>query len=68
MTKQAHAAIWQPNAILSIAPSNAPSIAHQIGKSLRILCMKQLKERTQLSRATLYVLMLMIPLSRARSS
>lgn len=57
MTKQAHATMWQPNAIFSIAPSDAPSIAHQIGNALRILRMKQLIERTRLSRATLYGLL-----------
>lgn len=57
MTKQIHAAIWQPNPICSIASSDAPSSAQQMDKTLRILRMKQLIERTQLSRATLYVLM-----------
>lgn len=57
MTKQAHAAMRQPNPICSNASSEANSIARQIDKALRIVRMKQLIERTQLSRATLYVLM-----------
>lgn len=44
-----------PNSIIKSA--DAPSFAHQIDKALRILRMKQLIERTQLSRATLYKLM-----------
>jgi predicted DNA-binding transcriptional regulator AlpA len=43
-----------PNSIIKSA--DAPSFAHQIDKPLRILRMKQLIERTHLSRATLYVL------------
>lgn len=39
-----------------ITSANAPLFACQIDKSLRILRMKQLIERTQLSRATLYTL------------
>lgn len=57
MTKHSHAAIRQSNPICHIPSYDVPSIAHQIGKVLRILRMKQLIERTQLSRATLYVLM-----------
>lgn len=57
MTKQAYAATRQPNPLYSGTSIEANSIAHQIGKALRILRMKQLIERTQLSRATLYVLM-----------
>ena len=57
MIKQPRAAIRQTNPICSIASSDAPSIAQPIYKALRILRMKQLIERTQLSRATLYVLM-----------
>lgn len=44
-----------PNSLITSA--DAPVYAHQIDKALRILRMKQLIERTQLSRATLYVLM-----------
>lgn len=56
MTKQTKIAIWQSSPNSSIASADAPSFAHQIDKALRILRMKQLIERTQLSRATLYVL------------
>lgn len=56
MTKQTHAAIRQPNPNSIITSADSPSFAHQIDKALRILRMKQLIERTQLSRATLYVL------------
>ncbi|WP_423391449.1 helix-turn-helix transcriptional regulator [Burkholderia sp. LMG 21824] len=38
-------------------PINMSEMARQLGKALRILRMKQLIERTNLSRATLYVLM-----------
>ncbi|MGD7190368.1 helix-turn-helix transcriptional regulator [Ralstonia pseudosolanacearum] len=38
-------------------PTDASQMVRQIDKSLRILRMKQLVERTGLSRATLYVLM-----------
>lgn len=57
MTTQAYAAMRQPNPLSSGASIEANSIAQQIGKALRILRMKQLIERTQLSRATVYVLM-----------
>lgn len=43
-----------PNSCITSA--DAPLFAHQIDKALRILRMKQLVERTQLSRATLYLL------------
>lgn len=46
-----------PNRNSIITSADAPAFAHQIDKALRILRMKQLIERTQLSRATLYVLM-----------
>lgn len=39
------------------AAADAGSAARQLNKALRILRMKQLIERTNLSRATLYVLM-----------
>jgi len=57
MTKQTHAAMRQPNLNSILTSADAPSVAHQINKALRILRMKQLIERTQLSRATLYILM-----------
>lgn len=57
MTKQAYAAMRQPNLNSILTSADAPSFAHQINKALRILRMKQLIERTQLSRATLYILM-----------
>lgn len=57
MTKQAHAAMRQPNLNSILTSADAPLFAHQINKALRILRMKQLIERTQLSRATLYILM-----------
>ena len=57
MTTKACAAMRQPNPLCSGASIEANSIAQQIGKALRILRMKQLIERTQLSRATVYVLM-----------
>ncbi|WP_132377004.1 AlpA family phage regulatory protein [Paraburkholderia sp. BL9I2N2] len=47
----------QPDPLSSGASLEANSIAHPIEKVLRILRMKQLIERTRLSRATLYVLM-----------
>jgi len=53
MTKQAHAAMRQPNPLRS----EANSIARQLDSALRILRMKQLIERLQLSRATVYVLL-----------
>jgi predicted DNA-binding transcriptional regulator AlpA len=46
----------QTNPNSCITPADAPLFANQIDKALRILRMKQLVERTQLSRATLYVL------------
>lgn len=46
----------QTNPNSSITSADAPSFAHQIDRALRILRMKHLIERTQLSRATLYVL------------
>lgn len=46
----------QPNPLYSGTSIEANSLARQIGKVLRILRMKQLIERTCLSRATLYVL------------
>ena len=52
LTKMGH-----PNALLSGASIELNTIAQPIYKALRILRMKQLIERTQLSRATLYVLM-----------
>ncbi|WP_423380281.1 helix-turn-helix transcriptional regulator [Burkholderia sp. LMG 32019] len=57
MTTQAHAAMRQPNPLCSGASCEANPIAHPIGTALRILRMRQLIERTRLSRATLYVLM-----------
>lgn len=47
----------QPIPIYSGTSIEANSIAQQFGKALRILRMKQLIERTQLSRATLYGLL-----------
>lgn len=57
MTTQAYAAMRQSNPLCSGASIEANSIAHPIDKALRILRMKQLIERTRLSRATLYVLL-----------
>ncbi|WP_247539173.1 helix-turn-helix transcriptional regulator [Ralstonia pseudosolanacearum] len=57
MTTQAYAATRQPNLPCSGASFEANPIAPAIDKALRILRMKQLIERTRLSRATLYVLM-----------
>lgn len=57
MTTQAHAAMRQPNLLSSGTSFEANLIAHPIDKALCILRMKQLIERTRLSRATLYVLM-----------
>jgi predicted DNA-binding transcriptional regulator AlpA len=57
MTKQAQdAAVRQPNPSYRSAPADVNSMA-RLDKALRILRMKQLIERTNLSRATLYVLM-----------
>lgn len=57
MTTRAYAAMRQPDPLCSGASFEANSIAHPIDKALHILRMKQLIERTRLSRATLYVLM-----------
>lgn len=57
MTTQACAAMRQPNPVCSNASFEANSVARPIDKALRILRMKQLIDRTRLSRATLYVLM-----------
>lgn len=57
MTTQAYAAMRQPNLPYSGASFEANPIVSPIDKALRILRMKQLIERTRLSRATLYVLM-----------
>lgn len=57
MDKQANAAKRQASPLCRGASIELNSIAQPIYKSLRILRMKQLLERTQLSRATLYVLM-----------
>ena len=57
MTKQDNAAMRQRNPLYSGTSIEANSIAQQIGKALRILRMKQLIERLQLSRATVYVLL-----------
>ncbi|PKO27308.1 MAG: AlpA family transcriptional regulator [Betaproteobacteria bacterium HGW-Betaproteobacteria-5] len=51
----------QPNLECSSALTEVNSIAQPIYKALRILRMKQLIERTQLSRATLYGLMVSDP-------
>lgn len=57
MTTQAYAATRQPNPLCNSASFEAPPIAPAVDKAPRILRMKQLIERTRLSRATLYVLM-----------
>lgn len=57
MTTQAYAAMRQPNPLCNSASFEANSITPAIDKALHILRMKQLIERTRLSRATLYVLM-----------
>lgn len=56
MTTLFHPATRQPNLPCGGASLNASSVV-QIEKAVRILRMKQLIERTRLSRATLYVLM-----------
>jgi len=57
MTTHVHAATRQPTPLCSNASLEANSIARPVDKALRILRMRQLIERTRLSRATLYVLM-----------
>lgn len=57
MTTQASAAMRQPNSLCNDASFEAPPIVPPVDKALHILRMKQLIERTRLSRATLYVLM-----------
>jgi len=58
MNKQWQGAVLrQPNSPHSSASADATSMVRQFDKVLRILRMKQLIERTNLSRATLYVLM-----------
>lgn len=58
MQNQANeAALRQSNAIYRGVSTGAGQMARQLDKALRILRMKQLIERTNLSRATLYVLM-----------
>jgi len=62
MTKQAQdAAVRQPNPSYRSASADVNSMARQLDKALRILRMKQLIERMNLSRATLYVLMANAP-------
>lgn len=56
MNTQVYAARQQPTPLCASAASDASSIARQLDKTLQILRMKQLIERTKLSRATLYIL------------
>ncbi|WP_275925468.1 helix-turn-helix transcriptional regulator [Burkholderia sola] len=51
------AVLRQSNSAHRAAPINMDAMTRQIDRALRILRMKQLIERTKLSRATLYVLM-----------
>lgn len=58
MQNQANeAALRQSSATYRGVSTGAGQMARQLDKALRILRMKQLIERTNLSRATLYVLM-----------
>ncbi|WP_244814725.1 AlpA family transcriptional regulator [Caballeronia sp. Lep1P3] len=58
MTKQLQDTVLrQPNSPGRSGSADATSMARQLDKALRILRMKQLIECTNLSRATLYVLM-----------
>ncbi|BCL90886.1 helix-turn-helix transcriptional regulator [Ralstonia pseudosolanacearum] len=57
MTTQAHAATRQSHPLCNGGSFESNPIVPTIDKALRILRMKQLIERTRLSRATLYVLM-----------
>lgn len=58
MTKQVQDAVLrQPNLTHRSVSTDASQTVRQLDKALRILRMKQLIERTNLSRATLYVLM-----------
>jgi predicted DNA-binding transcriptional regulator AlpA len=50
-------ALQQPNSTYQRGPADASLTVRQLDKALRILRVKQLVERTGLSRATLYVLM-----------
>lgn len=51
------AALHQPNPTYSVPSADATLMIRQFDKALHILRVKQLVERTRLSRATLYVLM-----------
>lgn len=58
MQKQHHETAQRPaNSASSSVVAGASQAAHQLDQALRILRMKQLIERTNLSRATLCVLM-----------
>ncbi|MBO7882019.1 helix-turn-helix transcriptional regulator [Burkholderia pseudomallei] len=57
LNSASEAALRQFNATDLGVSSDASPVACQLDKALRILRMKQLIERTNLSRATLYVLM-----------
>lgn len=58
MTNHAQATpLHQSNSTCYSVSDDATLMVRQLGKALRILRIKQLVERTQLSRATLYTLM-----------
>lgn len=56
MNSQTHAVMRQPNPLCGIASPEANLLVKQPNNALHILRMKQLVERTKLSRATLYML------------
>jgi predicted DNA-binding transcriptional regulator AlpA len=56
MNNQAQVAIRQPSSLCSDVRSDTGTLARQIDTALQILRMKQLVQRTKLSRATLYAL------------
>lgn len=56
MNSQTLAVTRQPNLLCGIAPPEASSLIKPLNNALQILRMKQLVERTKLSRATLYML------------
>lgn len=57
LNQASEAPLRQGRGAYSGVPTDANQMTRQIDKSLRILRMKQLVERVNLSRATLYVLM-----------
>lgn len=57
MNKPIHDVVSRHRSLTSLALADAAPVVRQLDRALRILRIKQLVERTNLSRATLYVLM-----------